>query len=333
MDNSTANATCLYESGKSKGLTNVWMTVFTPSYQRAKTLKRTYESLLGLQLPRDKNGNEVKFEWLIVDDGSTDGTDSLVRRWCGEDRLPIRYYYQENQGKHVATNLAVDICRSEMFLILDSDDTLLPWAMEVFYHEWQRIDDKEAFKGVSGRCLNPDTNCVIGSGFPPPSGPDKIRYYIDADTRDMRFKYHIKGEMCGFVRTDIMRAYPFPTPDRRMRFCPENVVWYEMAKKYKERIVNIPVRVYFKDTGNAIMGKSMNRSVANYYGWKYGVNNLLPYIFYSPKGVLKYFIGLSMDGFRTNRSVTQILHDADSTVRRLLVALFMPLGYLLSKRS
>ena len=332
MEKTTEIQPGLYESGKSRELKNVWMTVFTPSYQRAKTLERTYESLIGLQLPRDNNGDEVKFEWLIVDDGSNDGTGSLVKHWCEEDKLPIRYYYQENQGKHVATNLAVDMCRSEMFLILDSDDALLPWALEVFFHEWQGIDDKEAFKGVSGRCLDPDSNCIIGSDFPPPSGPNKIRYYFDADTRDMRLKYHIKGEMGGFVRTDIMRAYPFPTPDRRMRFCPENVVWYEMARKYKERIVNIPVRVYFKDTGNALTGMNTNRSVANYYGWKYGVNNLLPYIFYSPKEVLKNFVGLSMDGFRTDRSMTQILHDADSAVRRLLVLLFMPLGYLLSKR-
>lgn len=91
-----------------------WMTICTPTYQRVKTLNRVYYSLLNLKHPYD-NGRIVQFEWLIVDDGSDDGTEDIVRKWCNEDKIPIRYYYQENQGKHVAVNFAVQHSNSEVF--------------------------------------------------------------------------------------------------------------------------------------------------------------------------------------------------------------------------
>lgn len=312
-----------YESDRGKSLTSVWMSIFTSTYQREKTLSRVYESLLNLRHPKDNNGKLIEFEWIIVDDGSTDGTGALVKGWCEEDKLPIRYYWQENKGKHVAVNFAVRNCRSEMFLTIDSDDTLLPNALETFYYEWQKIVEKEKFKGLTGRCVDPHTGGILGTRLP--HSP------FDVNTMDMRLKYHIRGEMCGFNRVDLMKLYPFPTPDPRMRFCPESIVWYEMSKKYKERLVDISVRKYYKDTTNAITGRSFNRAVSNYYGWKYGVNNLLPYIFYSPKEVLKNFIGLSMDGFKTNRSIKTILGDAHTLTRKALVFMFIPVGYILSK--
>lgn len=323
MNSSDARQTFGYESEKSKCLTKVWMTIFTPTYQRRRTMSRAYASLLNLRLPKDKDGKEVMFEWLIVNDGSTDGTEELVKQWIEENKLPIKYFYQKNQGKHVAENFAISHCQSKMILTLDSDDVLLPNALEIFYSEWQKIEDKENFKGVTGRSIDPESGKKNGSDLP--------RSPFDVNTMDMRLKYHIKGEMCGFNRVDIMRTHPFPTPDPRMRFCPENIVYYEIAKRYKERLVDIPVREYYKDTENAITGKNTNRAISNYYGWKYGVNNLLRYIFYSPKEVLKQFVGISKDGFRIGRSVMEILKDVNTFMGKILVLALIPIGFLLSK--
>ena len=132
---------------------------------------------------------------------------------------------------------------------------------------------------------------------------------------DMRYKYKIQGEMWGFNRTAVMLQYPFPTPDPRMRYCPEALVWFEMGKKYKERIVSVPMRLYYRDAANAITARSYNRSTANYFLWVYGVNNMLPYLFYSPKEVIRQYVGISMDGFRTSRSVGTILRDAKNLKR------------------
>src|SRR5260370_38611217 len=93
-------------------------TVFTPTFNRRHTLLRLFESLQ-MQTLRD-------FEWLVVDDGSTDGTSELMRELEQRGWFPLRYYCQANRGKHVASNLAVDLSAGELFPILDSDDRPLP---------------------------------------------------------------------------------------------------------------------------------------------------------------------------------------------------------------
>ena len=246
-----------------------------------------------------------------------------LKGWCEENKLPIRYYYQENQGKHIAVNLAIRNCRSEMILVIDSDDTLLPVALKTFYEEWQKIEDKEHFKGVTGRCIDPETGKLIGTKLP--------RSPFDVHTTDMRLKYRVKGEMCGFNRVDIMKKYILPSYDKRIRFYPEGIRWYEIAKMYKERVVDIPVREYYKDTGNALTHRSTNRAYANFYLWQYIVNNLMRYSFYSPEFVLKGIVGVSMDGFKTGRSIGDMLSGVNGVMRKCLVSMFLPCGYLLSK--
>src|SRR5690242_19362698 len=97
-------------------------TVFTPTYNRAHTIERVYRSLC-TQNCRD-------FEWLVVDDGSTDGTEALIRQWQHEAEFPIRYFWQPNAGKHVAMNRGVAEASGSLFLTLDSDDACVPWALE-----------------------------------------------------------------------------------------------------------------------------------------------------------------------------------------------------------
>jgi len=98
-------------------------TIFTATFNRAGTLTRVYEGLCS-QTYRD-------FEWLIIDDGSTDATGEMVSRWRGEATFSIRYYWQENRGKHVAHNVALEKAQGEFFIVLDSDDSIVPDALSV----------------------------------------------------------------------------------------------------------------------------------------------------------------------------------------------------------
>ena len=99
----------------------ILLTIFTPTFNRAHTLVRLYEGLL--------KQTEKVFEWLIVDDGSTDGTKNLVEGFIQERKLNIRYFYQENQGKHIAINKGVSEARGNYFLTIDSDDYLLELSL------------------------------------------------------------------------------------------------------------------------------------------------------------------------------------------------------------
>ena len=111
-------------------------TVFTPTYNRAHTLPRLYQSIRR-QTVRD-------FEWVIVDDGSTDGTEALVRQWQQEGNdFPIRYFWQPNQHKKVAFNRGVREASAPWFVPIDSDDELLPDALEQFARMWATIPTAE----------------------------------------------------------------------------------------------------------------------------------------------------------------------------------------------
>ena len=219
------------------------ITVFTPTYNRAHLLPRIYESLCK-QTFRD-------FEWVIVDDGSSDETESLfndnVNVNDNQNRIfssypqregtfsPIRYFRQENGGKHRAINRGVKEAQGELFLILDSDDTLPPISLEQINKYYQQIKDDASFGGVCGYMAHHD-GAVIGHGYDVP--------VLDTNSIDLRYKYHIVGDMLEVFRTSVLREIPFPEIEGE-KCVPEALVWNRIACKYKLRVFNKVV--YYRD--------------------------------------------------------------------------------------
>ena len=205
------------------------ITVFTPAYNRAHLLPRVYESLCR-QTFRD-------FEWVIVDDGSTDDTESVVNSQfiMHNSQFPVRYFYQENGGKHRAINRGVKEARGELFLILDSDDTLPPNSLESINHYYQQIKDDISFGGVCGYMAHHD-GTIIGHGCDIP--------VLDTNSIDAEYKYHIHGDMCEVFRTSILEEFPFPEREGE-KFVPEDLVLHRIAEKYQLRYFYKVI--YFRD--------------------------------------------------------------------------------------
>lgn len=166
------------------------LTVFTPAYNRAHTLLRTYESLLQ-QDCKD-------FVWLIIDDGSTDHTAELVRRWQSkENGFEIRYIYKENGGMHTAHNTAYAHIDTELNTCIDSDDKLAPGAVRMILDKWERVRN-QGYAGMIGLDADFDNN-VIGKGFPEGmTETTVIGYYAAGGSGDKKLVY----------RTDIINQYP-----------------------------------------------------------------------------------------------------------------------------
>jgi glycosyltransferase involved in cell wall biosynthesis len=206
----------------------VTFTVFTPTFNRSELLARVYDSLRA-QTFRD-------FEWLIVDDGSTDDTAGRVRAWQQDEPFPIRYFRQENQGKHRAYNRAIERANGELFTVLDSDDTIVPTALERLLHHWRSIPpgDRRQFSGVTCLCADPQGN-VVGRPFP--------RDVLDCRHYEAEARFRAIGEKWGFHRTAILREFPFPEIAGE-RLCPDALVWNRIATKYHVRHVNEALRVY-----------------------------------------------------------------------------------------
>lgn len=219
-------------------------TVFTPTYNRAHTIHRVYESLCQ-QTFRD-------FEWLIVDDGSTDNTKELVERWKQQADFPIRYIWQENGGKHTAFNRGVAEAKGELFLTADSDDGFVAQALERFNYHWESISNKSRFVGVCAHCMCHNGN-LVGKKFP--LSP------MDSDAEEIFYRYKLQGEKWGFQKTDILKEFPFPET-KGERFVSESYVWFRIAKKYKIRFVNEALRIYYQDAGNQLMKRSIYKIAA-----------------------------------------------------------------------
>jgi glycosyltransferase involved in cell wall biosynthesis len=132
------------------------ITVFTPTYNRAYTLHKCYESLK-IQSCKD-------FEWLIVDDGSTDNTKYLVEKWLSENIVPIRYYYQENQGMHGAHNTAYELIETELNVCIDSDDYLHEDAILKIITFW-KMNGSSKYAGLVGLDASPEGD-IIGTKMP-----------------------------------------------------------------------------------------------------------------------------------------------------------------------
>ena len=166
------------------------LTVFTPAYNRAHTLPRTYESLCQ-QKCKD-------FIWLIVDDGSQDNTAELVRLWQARDNgFEIRYIYKENGGMHTAHNTAYEHIDTELNTCIDSDDKLAPDAVEKILRKWDQVKD-QGYAGIIG--LDADfVGKIIGKGFPEGlTETTVVGYYAAGGSGDKKLVY----------RTDIINQYP-----------------------------------------------------------------------------------------------------------------------------
>lgn len=293
-----------------------FITVFTPTYNRKQTIHRVYDSLI--------NQTYKNFEWLIVDDGSTDGTKDLIDNYKAQSPFPIRYYYQENAGKHNAVNKAVALAKGEMFIIADSDDSFIPESFEVFIKYWSEATDEERkkLKGISCRCIEENGTLIGDKDVPEP--------YLDKSELEAKFVEHFNYEMWGMLRTDVLREFPFPAV-KGLRYFPESVVWDRIARKYETRYINKGLRIYYSDQGNATTNhKSVSRARENYYLWLHYLNEVYDYLKYDRMLLFKSAVGIVRDGLVSGRSMKDILSDVELTKVRILVISLSPAGFILS---
>lgn len=165
------------------------LTVFTPAYNRAHTIGRTYESLLR-QTCDD-------FEWLVIDDGSTDNTEELVRGWMQDNKIPIRYIKQKNQGMHGAHNTAYRNITTELNTCIDSDDFMPDDAVEKVVSFWKE-HGSDKYAGIVGLDQTEDGK-IIGSKFPVGLTETTLQgYYAAGGSGDKKLVY----------RTQVINSYP-----------------------------------------------------------------------------------------------------------------------------
>ena len=211
---------------------SVAITVCTPTFNRGKYLRRIYESLLRQEFPR--------FEWLIIDDGSTDDTRTIVEEFLIDPSFSIKYIYQANSGKHIAVNQALDTAVGELFIILDSDDLPSEDMLQVVYSEWSMVEKKSSLSGMVFLTMFHDGK-IVGDKFPFDKHCASLTKFYD--------QYEIFGDKCDIHVTKIFQTYKFPLTINE-RFCPEGLIWNRMASSFDTIFINKPIKyVEYLDDG------------------------------------------------------------------------------------
>jgi glycosyltransferase involved in cell wall biosynthesis len=197
--------------------------ICTPVFNRADLLPRLYKSLC------ENMSCDVSFEWLLIDDGSTDAIEKFVQQVKADNIVSLRYIKKNNQGKHSCLNVAFEQAKGELLLILDSDDLLAPNALKTVAELWSGTAQKNKFAGIIGLCNALSTNEVSGDKFP--SSPYYSTLVANA------YKLNMLGDRCDFIRTDLLREKKFPIINGE-KFMSEAVVMLDFDIDYKYICIN-----------------------------------------------------------------------------------------------
>lgn len=190
-----------------------FLTVFTPTFNRAHTLERLYKSLCA---QKEKN-----FLWLVIDDGSTDTTGQLIQSYIGESNFEIKYRYQENQGKQAAWNNALNVCDTPYFMCLDSDDALTDNALTLVADFLPALEEDDNIIGLRFNAFNMRTKKIDSAYL---SNTPIVKSWFDEVSND-----RYVGEKLDIFKTALIKKFLFPVSDT-IKFIPENWMYASVAK-------------------------------------------------------------------------------------------------------
>lgn len=303
-------------------MNDIKITIITPTYNRAHTLSRVYESL--------KNQSFKGFKWLIMDDGSTDSTKTLVSQFQQENLFPIEYYPQSNRHKFLTVLDGIKKVKSKYHMVVDSDDTYPSDSLETLFNEVEKIENQNDYIGLMG--LSADENGKIVGDTYPNNG-------FDGSIFDMRYKYKVRGDKFGIF---ISKTYHQQIENKDFSnyegkgYIPQSVIFNDYdSKGVKTRFINKIVRTYLKDdddvasvsntrwTGKNVFGlREGHLSFINCYGDK-----LLSY----PKAVLRNLIGYQFYSFKNKNSISEIISQPKNTIIKILGLFLLPLSFIYHK--
>lgn len=207
-------------------------TVFTPTYNRKNTLTKLYNSLVEQNCP--------DLVWLVIDDGSTDGTENLINKFRKEKKIIIEYVYKENGGKMSAVNLAHKKCHTKYMITIDSDDMMNKQFIDRVKKDISLIDSKDDIAGIVYLTSN-KKNDIVGSELP--SDGTVCKFY------DIYKKYKCTGDKCIVWKSEILKKYSYPLIDHE-KFIPDAYLMLQISKKYFVMTMNyVGTIVEYLDSG------------------------------------------------------------------------------------
>lgn len=284
----------------------ILLTIFTPAFNRAHTLPRTYESL--------KRQDCKDFIWMIIDDGSSDNTKELVDRWIKEEKeFEIRYIYKENGGMHSAHNVAYRNIDTTLNTCIDSDDELAEGAARKILDKWNEVKD-QGFAGIIAIDVDMKTGKIIGKGFPDDMKETSVSGYYEAGG---------SGDKKLIYRTDIVNLYPEYPVFEGEKYVSLAYKYLLIDQDYKMAVLDEPVcNVEYQPEGST--NTMFREYIKNPKGWAFWRIVRMKYD--------KSFKRLVMDciHYCSSAQIGNIKGYIKDSPYPLLTILCTPAGYLLT---
>lgn len=283
----------------------ILLSIVTPTYNRGELLKRCFESLC--------KQSDMDFEWIVVDDGSTDNTAEVVKQFSS--KFPIIYVQKDNGGKHTALNASHEYIHGKYVLILDSDDYLVNTAIEQIKMGWNRFEDNSGIGIVS---------FLKGTSQ---NSPSCMAYEYDegkpVDIMRYKRKSIFSNDVCEVIRSEIFKNLPFPVFEGES-FISEGALWNRVSFTHKCVYINSVIYIAeYLEGGLTKSGKKMR--INNPNGGMYTANlNMNKKNFFKRR--IKNGLLYTCYGFFAKKNPIVMARTNDS---KLLMWLCLPFGWLL----
>jgi glycosyltransferase involved in cell wall biosynthesis len=292
-----------------------FVTVLTPTYNRAHTLSRVFDSL--------REQTFADFEWLVIDDGSSDGTEQLIEQFKESASFPIRYFYKPNGGRHTALNFALDKIASDYVINIDSDDALAPNALQLVYDNWKAVPEHEyeRFWCISGRCIEASTGEMVGKPY-----SQGINTLIGRRQHKEIQRY--PGEKSCCRKVSVLREYQFPTFSDT-KFVSENMVWEKINQRYDQFCTNDVFRIYYTDSADSLTSGTMHSTMqwrTYYYLAQFYLNDCFSQITYN-RLVQRAVLSISRCAMLAGTPMKEVIRGLNRWYKKILVLLGYPIAY------
>ncbi len=282
----------------------IGLTIFTPTYNRAEKLRKCYDSLAGQ--------SNLDFIWLIVDDGSNDGTEELVAQWIKAGTLKIEYLYQDNAGKQRAVNTAISNCKTDYFAFLDSDDYFCENTVGRIYELLPFLEGDDTLAGIVARRGDENRNVAI-----------KLDLSKDIDKINMDLlyrKYGDIGETCRIYKRSVLLNYLYPIINEK--FILESYMLGQIDQKYDVLFVNevFSISHYYPD-GYTLNANKLYHN--NPYGYLLGIAAITN----SRRGFIRNIKYMAL--FINWKRIKKIKWNGEIKINKVVFVMSFPLAFCL----
>lgn len=286
------------------------ITVFTPTYNRAYILPRTYESI--------KRQYYSDLEWVVMDDGSSDNTKALIEQWQQEGIVTIRYYQQKNQGRFAAYNNVKKHFKGELVAFLDSDDYFLDGCIQKIADTWNSVSNQSELSGIICYIETTDGK-LVGTEFPEHLKSERIYTLYD--------KYKMKGDKFLVFRNDLIQKYEYPLFTGE-KFSGDSILFNRINDECPMLLLR--EKLYFREYLDDGLTKNMLRHHVNSKnGMREHYKDALVHEKYNQLSILKHCIGFVAFSKLSEKSFSQIMKETPKKIRTFFM---YPAGLMYMKK-